>query len=350
MESVHNRLTCRQIDISFCLPVYNVRPYIEDCIRSIICACDDTIRYEILCIDDGSQDGSREFLETYASKDSRIRVVINEENKGVSFTRNRLVREAAGKYIWFVDPDDMLHSGVAKAFFRQAEIINCDILLGNYIRVPENAQFGQEYAPIEEGDCPQKTDDFLPMDTNGRVMCAVWAGLFRRDFLIKSGLSMNEKMIAQEDTLFYYEFSLRTSEIYKWEKYCYLYRQRSSSVMNTHSDARTRKYYQSMREMLRVYMTHLEQNDYRDKDSLLRKIHHSQQNVAACLASIHDGKFIRSELKQLKKEKVYPFKLRKETLQGDYPFAQKVLTFLLPIEPFFWLYHFVYLVRDTVRK
>lgn len=346
MENVHNHA----VDISFCLPVYNVRPFIGDCISSIIAACDESITYEILCVDDGSSDGTKEILKDYASNEPAVRVLANEENRGVSYTRNRLMKEAVGQYIWFVDPDDLLIPDIAKDFLQEARKLNCDILLGNYIRVPENTQLNQKHEGKAEEECPKKTEDFLPMDANGKVMCAIWAGLFRRDFLIKNALFMNEKMIAQEDTLFYYEFSLRTTEIYKWEKNCYLYRQRSSSVMNSHSDVRAQKYYRSMREMLRVYQEHLEQNDYNDKESLLRKIHHSKQNVASCLASLQDRKFIRAELKKLKKEKVYPFKLRQETLQGGGPFVQRLLTFLLPIEPLFWAYHFVYIVRDKTRK
>ena len=89
--------------ISVIVPVYNVKNYLEDCVRSII---DQTYPdLEILLIDDGSDDGSAEICDRLQMADKRIQV-FHEKNKGVSGARNKGLKEATGAYIAFVDPDD----------------------------------------------------------------------------------------------------------------------------------------------------------------------------------------------------------------------------------------------------
>lgn len=334
------------IDISFCLPVYNVRPFLEDCLRSILHQNLEQhhITYEIFFVDDGSSDGSYEWLSDTAEQIPQMRVDRNEGNRGVSYTRNRMLREARGKYIWYVDPDDMLIRNVAPVFFRLAEEHGADVLQGNYIRVSEDAKESDEYVCSESIDAVdvRNTKKEAPRDKSGKTMRAIWAGLFLRSFLMDNHLTMNEKMIAQEDTLFCWEYSLKTQKVYKCDVVCYLYRQRTSSVMNSRTDERARKYYLSMVEMLRVYRSHLETGDFDDRDVLEEKIHHSKQNITMCLASIQDKAYVKQHLVALKKDGVYPYRFRAATLKIK-PFYLGVLTYLLPLKPFFWLYHWAYM-------
>lgn len=336
------------VDISFCLPMYNVRPYLEDCLQSILHQDLGSrgISYEIFFIDDLSSDGSFEWLSEQTGRIPGLRVERNPENKGVSYTRNRLVREAKGKYIWFIDPDDMLIRNVTGTFFTLAEAHQADVFLGNYVRVSEDATESDEY--VFSGNAEEvhveNSNKEAPRDRAGKKMSAVWAGLFLRSFLLDNGLTMNEKMVAQEDTLFYYQYRMRSQRIFQCDAECYLYRQRASSVMNTRNDQRARKYYFSMVEMLRVYREHLDTGDYTDKELLEDKISHSQQNVAQCLAGIRDKAFIKEQLKELKARGDYPYKLRSAAFKVK-PFYMGCLIFLLPCKPFFWLYHSIYMAR-----
>ena len=331
--------------------MYNVKPYLEDCLQSIVNQNlgNSNITYEIYCIDDGSKDGSYEFLLDRMREIPQLRVEKNEGNKGVSYTRNRLMREAKGKYIWFVDPDDMLINKVVDKFYQYAEQYKVDIILGDYIRVEELTKTNEGYEVNWSNihPHPSKKNDYLPQDSTGKRMCALWAGLFLKDFLISNMLLMNEKMIAQEDTLFYYEFSLKTDNIWKLDSPCYLYRQRKGSAMNSYSDERAKKYYIAMREMLRVYEEHLTVGDYKNLEELQRKIHHSKQNVATCLAAILDKQYIKKELKILKKEGIYPYKFRKAALKSKEPLVIRWLNYLMPLELFFWIYHLVYKIKHN---
>ena len=92
--------------ISVIIPVYNVEAYLPRCLDSVI---QNTYRnLEIICVDDGSTDGSPEILRDYAQRDARI-TVITKENGGVSSARNAGLDRATGEFVAFIDSDDFVH-------------------------------------------------------------------------------------------------------------------------------------------------------------------------------------------------------------------------------------------------
>lgn len=92
--------------ISVIIPVYNTAEYLPRCLDSVL---NNTYReLEVICVNDGSRDNSLEVLNGYAAKDSRVKV-IDQENAGVSAARNHGLDEATGEYIAFVDSDDWVH-------------------------------------------------------------------------------------------------------------------------------------------------------------------------------------------------------------------------------------------------
>lgn len=87
------------------MPVYNVARFLPRCLGSLIGQTYKEL--EIICVNDGSCDGSAAILDQYAAKDARIKV-IHQENSGVSAARNRGIEAATGELITFVDADDWL--------------------------------------------------------------------------------------------------------------------------------------------------------------------------------------------------------------------------------------------------
>ena len=106
------------VDVSVVVPVYNVAKYLRQCMDSLV---GQTLRdIEIICVDDGSTDGSGAILDEYAAKDSRVKV-IHQANVGAGPARNAGLDAAAGKYLFFCDPDDWCDMRMLAQMVRHAE-------------------------------------------------------------------------------------------------------------------------------------------------------------------------------------------------------------------------------------
>ena len=112
--------------ISVIVPVYNVEEYLEECLESIRKQTYQDI--EVILVNDGSTDGSKEICERFCQVDSRFRL-INQENQGQSVARNRGVKESVGQYIMFVDSDDVINTSVLEVLLpymkMDVDIVEC---------------------------------------------------------------------------------------------------------------------------------------------------------------------------------------------------------------------------------
>lgn len=104
--------------ISVIVPVYNTEKYVEECIKSVLAQTYSD--FELILIDDGSEDSSREICQRMGEKDGRIRL-IQREHKGVSAARNAGMDVAAGKYLFFLDSDDLIHPQLLEALYKVQE-------------------------------------------------------------------------------------------------------------------------------------------------------------------------------------------------------------------------------------
>lgn len=94
-----------KVELSIIVPVYNTEKYLKTCLESLLNQDIDKSMYEIICINDGSTDGSLAILQEYAKQYDNI-VLIDKENEGVSIARNVGMEKAQGDYVWFIDADD----------------------------------------------------------------------------------------------------------------------------------------------------------------------------------------------------------------------------------------------------
>lgn len=116
--------------ITIIVPVYNVENYVEESIRSII--NQTYINIEILAINDGSVDNSLRILEKLAIQDKRIRI-ISQKNKGLSGARNTGLKNSNGKYILFLDSDDIFSTDtIIEELYRKIKKDNSDMVLFKY--------------------------------------------------------------------------------------------------------------------------------------------------------------------------------------------------------------------------
>lgn len=114
--------------VSIIIPVYNTEKYLVRCLDSVVGQTERDL--EIICINDGSTDGSAAILEMYAEKDSRVRV-ITQENGGLSAARNSGLDVATGKYVMFVDSDDWIPADAAAKMFHVAEESGLPVVVSN---------------------------------------------------------------------------------------------------------------------------------------------------------------------------------------------------------------------------
>ena len=130
--------TEKQPDVSIILPVYNVEKYLRRCLDSLVnqdCNCS----YEIIIINDGSQDGSADIIGEFEQRYDFIRA-ISQENAGVSAARNAGIAEAKGKYVALVDSDDFVETGYISVMYELAEKHDADIVQCRYRNFFEKSQ------------------------------------------------------------------------------------------------------------------------------------------------------------------------------------------------------------------
>lgn len=113
------------IKFSFVLPIYNVDKYLCKCLESITQQTYSNI--EIICVNDGSTDNCEVILQEFASRDSRVRV-INQENKGTFVARKKGTETATGDYIIYVDPDDWVETDTCQQILKCLKQNNTDII------------------------------------------------------------------------------------------------------------------------------------------------------------------------------------------------------------------------------
>ena len=175
--------------VSVVVPVYNVTRYLRQCMDSIV---GQTLReIEIICVDDGSTDGSGAMLDEYALRDKRVRV-IHQANAGAGPARNAGMALAAGEYLFFCDPDDwcdreMLRLMYAKAVETGSDIVVCGRTICDGVTgktIGTRGFSGRIWAlpqPFSAEDVGDVLFDFSPH--------MPWDKIFRRSFVVREGLS-----------------------------------------------------------------------------------------------------------------------------------------------------------------
>ena len=122
--------------ISVILPIYNNEKYLKDCLNSII--NQTLVNIEIICIDDGSTDNSSSILKKYSQLDQRL-VIINQKNKGAGISRNEGIKISRGKFISFLDSDDIYYDNFAlENLYNNAKKNKAIICGGEMVHTEEN--------------------------------------------------------------------------------------------------------------------------------------------------------------------------------------------------------------------
>lgn len=219
-------------DVSIIIPVYNVDAYIEKCLNSIVVQTLKNI--EIIVVDDGSTDKSREIIKQFELKDKRIKV-IHQKNMGVSEARNNGLKIARGKYIGFVDSDDYIDQDMYESMYKEAIEKNSDIVVCNVNDIYENETKVSLSLEDEEIYLDQIGIESFMKDKYPKFGSAVWHKIFRRELIESNNIRfIDYSTVSSEDKLFNLECMLKSKTIscIKEAKYNY-YVRRSGSITST---------------------------------------------------------------------------------------------------------------------
>lgn len=217
--------------LSIIIPAYNVQQYLSKCLDSLLIQDIPKSDYEIIIINDSSEDKSLEIAKSYLIKYQNFIILNNQENKGIGGARNVGIREATGKYIFFVDADDFVQPDSIGELLYCIENENLDILRFNYDAIHENGAIIPKmknalYRTIYSKDIVDG-ETFLT-DYLGWA-CYPWSFLFKAS-LIKDNRLFFDDSIYFEDVEWLVRVLPFAKRVRSLDKQVYLYLQRSGSV------------------------------------------------------------------------------------------------------------------------
>lgn len=226
--------TMNYVKVSVIIPVYNAEKYIRECLDSLKKQTLEDI--EIICVDDGSVDGTLEILQQYAEGDRRIKL-LQQKNQYAGVARNYGMEHASGKYMIFLDADDFFDENLLERTFQEAERCDADVVLFG----------GQSYDNITKevkpmpwllntSVLPQKIP-FSSKETKGMLLSAYspapWTKLFRSDFIRKHHLKFQALQNSNDVFFIFCATCLADKITYLDEKLVYYRRNSGSSLQST---------------------------------------------------------------------------------------------------------------------
>lgn len=214
--------------ISIIIPVYNTQAYLKKCINSVIEQKFKDI--EIICINDCSCDNSKEILGIFQRKDTRIKIINNTDNIGLSECRNVGIANAQGEYIMFLDSDDYLSDNALIDLKNKIMQENLDILFfgyGEHLLEDDNIVKRERidyYPQILDGK-----DFFCSSRLNGTEIVTSWSAIYKKKFLLKNNLQFDNGLL-HEDLLFYFKVLMKAKRVSSIRECCYEYVRRKNSI------------------------------------------------------------------------------------------------------------------------
>ncbi|MFE1328775.1 glycosyltransferase family 2 protein, partial [Streptomyces sp. NPDC058741] len=197
-------MTGAQPDVSVIIGAYEAMPYLIECLSSVEAQTIDPERVEVIAVDDGSTDGTGDYLEEFAVRAPMPVLVIRQENSGgPSGPRNVGLGKATGRYVFFLDADDRLGPEALERMVAMADRAGTDVVLGKVEGVNRSAPKSMWGATVERTDVFSSPIKFTLSAQK----------LFRRALLDRHGMRFDESLFTGEDALFTMEAYLRADGV-----------------------------------------------------------------------------------------------------------------------------------------
>ena len=272
----------KEYGISVIMPCYNTEQYVEETLKSVL---NQSFKdYEIICLNDGSTDGTLEILKRYQQSYPNIRV-ISSENHGIAYQRNTGVQCAQGKYIYYMDSDDLLKENCLETLYQYAEADNLDVVYFEADSFYETKEIEEafpqfltlyhrhkEYDGIYDG-----RNLYIQMENAGDIKMSVGLQFTRRQFLQDNNIKFGTERYF-EDNLYTVKVTLKAGKARCVRDNLYLRRVRANSIMTT-SENKTR--FESYLEVVRGLMQILEEEkqDFVLQEAIYKRIRGTFINV-----------------------------------------------------------------------
>lgn len=194
-------------EVTIAIPVYNAQKYIVETLNSALSQTFESI--EFLIIDDKGNDNSIEIIEQIQKthlRGEQIKIIHHNENKGIASARNTAIKNASGRYLFFLDSDDLISEDCIDVLHTAIVAQNGDIAIGSHKHYNENSKETNYYILPQLSSC--KEDEFANLRYGELHHCLgfyVWNILFRLNFIHENELSFKAFKIG-EDIVFLYDF------------------------------------------------------------------------------------------------------------------------------------------------
>lgn len=294
--------------LSIIVPVYNVAPYLRECLHSLDEQDIPKTDYEIVCVDDGSTDSSLEILKDEASRIENLKVY-TQKNAGVSSARNRGIDISAGDYLWFVDSDDFVRKNTLQELRSAAEDHFCDRVAFRYYQF-SRALSDDERKKYNEGAL---SAGWSYLDASSVT------SIIRRKLLTDHNIRFRDAAYA-EDSVFIFETLRHVKKQISLGRTIYYYRTRPSSAMTSVSPETNEKKYLSYKTLSSVMKSYYDGSCGEIADikrcadlyeSLLQNMMYSVSQMS--------GKLRKKAIDDLREEKLFPYRRpRESTLKKSY--------------------------------
>lgn len=256
--------------VSVIVPVFNVEKYLDNCMESIVKQTYQNL--EIVLVDDGSKDSSKQKCDEWADKDRRIKVV-HKENAGLGMARNTGLDNATGAYVIYVDSDDFIDTRMVQVLMDAANFYHADTVYCGFMRLYSDKQT-KEFKQSFENVCFQGKDVtqkvLLRMigsepdeSVDSYLNMSVWHGAYSMKLILENGIRFpSERIYISEDIIYHIDY-LRISKCVAFVPDClYYYRMNDMSLTKLYNPQRFDKEIVLYREIKRKLGLFLLEKDY----------------------------------------------------------------------------------------
>lgn len=217
--------------VSVIVPIYNAEKYLFDCLSSI--ANQEYHDFEVLLIDDGSTDGSKEVASIFLTNDRRFKY-FHQQNRGVSAARNYGIKNSSGEYIIFVDSDDICDSSYLTSLINAIDN-QYDFVAGGYIYSEEKTKTFEHRIPSRVGEISKK-ECINSIISDYSIYTFPWNKIYNKNIINEFQIFFDETITYGEDLLFNLNYSKNCHSFLFIESCGYTYQSHDGNVTGNFSD------------------------------------------------------------------------------------------------------------------